>query len=341
MKKIITSLALTLLILASSNLPALSYYFATDVETQVLSLDDKNVELVVTRHDDKNETEVFPVGTILKGKFFEYSFRKHFIRDEYIKVHLYQAKLPNGTLVPIDNDIKIRPRVIVNGAHSLQLAGAALGTALKITVAVWSVGFPTGRGIKAVTDAAFAVYNTPTEESKWKQGTKGFIKGALFPLPELVMKGEHLPIHDESYIWIQDAKKHKKNLTAFVVKRKNIYLEKDKYYDAKGKAAPDFTQYLRPKDMAKYQEQLAKKGVSAKIKHKEKIIEIKENVVEQHEVETEAVTPEEISEAMELKEEVEHAESARIQEQELTIKPHKHVWQRSWRKPKVKFEEAR
>lgn len=341
MKKILLNLALVLLIFASSNIKASAYYFATDIETQVLSLDDEKCELIVLSHDDDKEEEVFPIGTILRGKFFEYKFKRRLMRDEYVKLHFYEAKLPDGTVQKIDNDLKVKPRVLVSSKHNIQLVGAAIGTALKVTIAVWSVGFPVGRGVKAITDAAYGVYNTPIKESRWKQGTKGFIKGALFPLPELLLKGEEIALHDESYLWIQDAKEDEKKLTAFVVKRKNIYLTRGKYYDEKGIEGPDFVQYLNDKDMRKYQEKLAKKGVKAeikdKVKKKEKVIEVKENLVNKPKR-----TGRRASKTAESKEEFENqfAKAARIKEQALTIKPHTHIWQRSWRKPKVTFERA-
>ena len=71
----------------------------------------------MTRLDNEKEKEVFPVGTILKGNFFEYAFNKHFLRDEYIKIHLYEAELADGTVQKIDNNIKVRPRVFINTRH--------------------------------------------------------------------------------------------------------------------------------------------------------------------------------------------------------------------------------
>jgi hypothetical protein len=337
MKKIIPTLALTLLILISSNISASAHYFATDVEAQVLTLTEKGCELIVTELDNENRPEVYPVGTILRARFFEYNFKRRLMKDEFVKLHFYEAKLPDGSIEKMDNDIKVRPRVLVSSKHNIQLVGAAIGAALKVTVAVWSVGFPTGRGIKAITDAAYGVYNTPIKESRWKQGTKGFVKGILFPLPEIFMKGEEVALHDESFVWIQDADEDEKKLTAFVVKRKNIYLSRDKYYAEKGVDSPDWTQYLRDKNMRKYQEQLAKKGVSAKIK-KPKIIEVKENVV--NETNLEKVTPEELSEAQEILEEVELVQDTKVKEQALTIKPQAHDFQRSWRKTKIEFQQV-
>ena len=333
------------LILLTSNLTAKAYFFATDLETQVVNLDDKNIELIVTDKDDKKETEAFPIGTILKGKVFEYRFNKHFLRDEYVKVHLYEAVLPNGQVTEIDNDIKIKPRVLASGKHGVALIGAGIATALKVTVAVWSVGFPTGRGIKAVSDSAFAVYNTPEKESKLKQGTKGFVKGLLFPLPELVLKGEKLPIHDESYIWIQDAKEDEKKLSAFVVKKKNIYLSQDKYYDELDKDAPDFTAFLRPKDKMKYLKKQYKKSVRAKIKAQEKVedekkkqpivIEVREDMAS----DIEEVSPQELKSAQEVLEEMafEEAKESKVQELSAEKQKHIHFWQ-SAPSPQVIFD---
>ena len=333
------------LIFLTSNLTAKAYFFATDLETQVLKLDNENVELVVTDLDDKKEEEAFPIGTILKGKVFEYRFNKHFLRDEYVKVHLYEAHLPNGQVTEIDNDIKIKPRVMASGKHGVALLGAGIATALKVTVAVWSVGFPTGRGIKAVSDSAFAVYNTPEKESRLKQGTKGFVKGLLFPLPELVLKGEKLPIHDESYIWIQDAKEDEKKLSAFVVKKKNIYLSQDKYYEDVGKDAPDFTAFLKPKDKIKYLKKY-KKSVRAKIKAHEKaeddkkkqpiVIEVREDMAS----DVEEVSPQELNAAQDVLEEMALQEAKENKVQELSAQKEKHIhfWQRT-NSPQVIFDE--
>jgi hypothetical protein len=133
---------------------------------------------------------------------------------------------------------------LFSAKHSGAAIGAITGLVLKVTVAIWSVGFPVGRGAKAINDAAFGVYNTPEMESKWKQGAKGFTKGILFPLPELFLKGEELPIHKDSFVWIQDAKEHKKNLTAFIIKRKNLFLDNDKYYEYTGETEINFNHLL-------------------------------------------------------------------------------------------------
>lgn len=229
MKKILLSLFVFILSLGNCQ----AYYFATDVETQVTKLTAKDIELIVTRVDDTDENEVYPVGTKLYASIFASSPKKHFVRDEYIKIHVSKAVLPNGTSETVDKDIKIRPRVFFSLQNSLAATGGVTGLVLGITIDFLTIALPVVRGGKAVIDSSFAVYNTPRCESKIDQGVKGFVKGALFPLPELIFKGEELPIHDESYLWIQDAKADKKNLTAFLIKRKNIFLTKKKYEEAK------------------------------------------------------------------------------------------------------------
>ena len=325
MKKHIKYLTLVILILLSNNIFAQAYYFATDIETKVISLDEDGCELVVLQHDDKDNEEVFPIDTILKGKFYEYNFRRHFMRDEYVKLHFYEAVLPNGTVQKIDNDIKVRPRVIFNSKHNIQLLGAAASTVLKATIAVWSVGFPVGRGVKAVTDAAYGVYNTPAKENKWAEGLEGFVLGALFPLPEIILKGEEVPLHDESYLWIQDANEEQKKLTAFVIKRKNIFLSKGKYYADVGKEMPNYSKYLKEKDMFKYQKKLARKSVQFKQ------MDIDENLVQELEL-----SKDEITEVQDLSTEMEVEETQReAQDHSTESHTHTHNWQRSWRKPKV------
>lgn len=234
---------LTLIIFTSGFLKPLdasAYYFATDIETKILSLSDEKIVVEVTQHDNRSEEEVFPIGTKMFGDIFAHKGRRHFLRDEYVKFHLYKAELPNGETQELDHEIKLRPRVLFNGQHVGDGIVAATALVLKVTVAVWSVGFPVGRGGKAIWDAGAAAFNTPTEESKWAHGAKGFVKGIFFPLPELFLKGEKLAVHEESYIWIQDAKQKKKKLSAFLIKRKNQYSKKDAYYEATGKVKPEF-----------------------------------------------------------------------------------------------------
>ncbi len=326
MKKNPLLIFLVSLFLLSSINSANAYFFATDIETQVSHLDENGLELIVTDIDDDNEKEVFPIGTKLKGEFYHYEFRRHFLQDENLRVNITKAELPDGTTQELDNYIKIKPRVMVSANHSVNLAAAAVATALKVTVAVWSVGFPVGRGAKAVADAAFAVYNTPKKESRWKQGVKGFGKGIIFPVYELVAKGEELPIHDQSYIWIQDAQEDKKKLSAFVVKRKNIFLTREKYYDDIGKEVPDYTAYLDAKDMEKYNSKIAKKAVKARLKGDDL----------EREMEDEFDTSLNLSEEK-VKQAIKAYGSENDSDFSRKDQKHLHVWQK-YKKPEVKFE---
>ena len=149
---------------------------------------------------------------------------------------------------------------------------------------------------------------------------------------------------------IQDADAHEKDLTAFVVKRKNIYLSRDKYYADKGTAAPDFTRYLSDKNMRKYQEKLAKKGVSAKINKKDVKAE-KENLVMKKPSEKRRLgrnrtrRHRQLSKKPEAKKALLASSSNKTEtykQQELKEdKPHEHIWSRTWRKrPKVRFQRA-
>jgi hypothetical protein len=67
----------------------------------------------------------------------------------------------------------------------------------------------------------YEIYDTPKGHSKFKHGAKGFVRGALFPLPDLVMKGQKLPLHEGSTIEIFDDGDSDKQLTAKLVKRLN------------------------------------------------------------------------------------------------------------------------
>ena len=257
--------------------PIQAYYFATDVETEVTQLDSNHIEFTILRHDDEDDEEVYPIGTKLYGSLFEYRERKRALRDEFIRVHIDKATLPNGGTETVNKDIKLRPRVFMSAQYAVAGIGSAAAITMKFAIDFLAVGFPAGRGSKALTDMAFAIYNTPKFESKWKEGSKGFVKGIFSPLTELVIKGDELPVHIGSHVWIQDAQEHKKNLTAFLIKRKNLFLTNEKYYSHFGGEPITFGHLLSDKDKAKQAkkdkkkaEKLAKKRSKAVRKREKK-----------------------------------------------------------------------
>ncbi|NQY80770.1 MAG: hypothetical protein HRT47_10700 [Candidatus Caenarcaniphilales bacterium] len=228
---------LILLVITSQAVQA--YYFATDIETKVIHFKDNDLVLEVIDHDDKKEKEVFPIGTKLVATICDYKPRRHFMRDEYLKLQFEKAILPDGKEQSIHQKLKLRPRVALNTHRTGSKFVGTLGLVFNLTLEpAIAIALPVARGGKAIIDSMFAVYNTPEKENKWKQGTKGFFTGLLFPLREIIFKGEELALHDESYIWIQDAKKHKEQVTGFIIKKKNIYLSRKKYYESKHKATP-------------------------------------------------------------------------------------------------------
>ena len=165
------------------------------------------------------------------------------MRDEYVKLQFEKAIMPDGNEQKVEQKLKLRPRVAFNTQRTGSKVVGTLGLIFNLTLEpAIAIALPVARGGKAVIDSIFAVYNTPEKESKCAQGTKGFFTGLLFPLRELIFKGEQLALHDESYIWIQDAKEHKEQVTGFVIKKKNIYLSREKYYESKNQDTPSFEQ---------------------------------------------------------------------------------------------------
>jgi len=210
-------LIFTFLIFFSINNFTCAKTFTNDHQVKVINLDDKKIELLVTKTED--DIEGFPEATKLYGTINKHTDRKHFMRDEYLLVDLYQAKLSDGSSEALNQQIKIQPRKWLSNKNYGTALIATTGTVLGLTLDVLTIGFPVARGGKALWESGFSVYNTPKDKSKLKAGTLGFIKGALFPLPELILKGETLNLHQGSSLKIHDSETNKN--TAVLIKRLN------------------------------------------------------------------------------------------------------------------------
>jgi hypothetical protein len=194
--------------------------FSVDHYAEVIALTDDSIQLKVTKLGDDDEN-IFPVDTILTGSITGHLPRKHFLRDEKFKVKLNTASFPSGQTEEINYRLKIKPRIFLCYRQLGNLGWATAGGVLALTVDAVTLGLPISRGGRALWEMGYQIYDTPEGGSKIKQGAKGFVKGALFPIPELVMKGEELPLHVGSTIEIFDDKDRDHQLTARLIKHLN------------------------------------------------------------------------------------------------------------------------
>jgi len=217
MKKILLALVLLLVSIQNSS----AYYFATDSKAEVTQFDGIRIGLKVYELDNEEAEGNYPIGTTLTGEVMDHRDRKHFLRDEITKVKITQATLPNGVTETVNQDLVIRPRTFVNFRNAGNTAIITTGGVLGITLDFLTIGLPVVRGGRALWEAGFEIYDTPPSRSKVKAGLKGFIKGALFPLPELILKGDALPLVTGSHLTILDADTDESKFTAVLISRKN------------------------------------------------------------------------------------------------------------------------
>ncbi len=158
------------------------------------------IDLEVTGSDDE---DAYPAGTVLHGKFTEHREKRRISRSEIVKVEISTATLPNGSIEKVGEIIKIIPR---SKHRNMRWAGnaafAATGLTLAITTDMFTLGLPIGRGGLAAWNAVLDA--SETDGSKLKAGAKGFVKGALMPLPWLIGRGRDLNLTQGSIIEIDD-----------------------------------------------------------------------------------------------------------------------------------------
>lgn len=213
---------LFLVLALAVTLPSYAHSFRSKSDAEITKYTDKEVIFKITRQRKINE-ESFPVGTLIHGNIVEHKPNRRVYRDESLKLVLDKATLPNGTVVPFEQNLKIRPRKLLNP----QMAGigviAATGGVLGITISFLTIGMPIVRGGLAVWDAGYEIYDKPIGGSAWKAGTKGFLDGALFPLPQLFLKARKLGMEDGTKVVVYPAKEGK---TVYIsVPRKNTRIE--------------------------------------------------------------------------------------------------------------------
>ena len=202
----------TLIVLSSSK--TFAYDFAGQLDMQVVDVQGhelgQGISFKLREHyelEDKTEDslELFPVGTIFKASFVEHRDVRRMSRNEIVKAKIYEADLPNGSSVSMNQVIKIQKAYkhrysLMGGRAALRLAGYIVG----LTVDVVTLGLPIARGGMGLWEAGHAVHSAEAEESKLKEGAKGFAKGALYPLPQLVLKGKELNVSEGDMVYLRE-----------------------------------------------------------------------------------------------------------------------------------------
>ena len=195
MKRILLALVLSFNLLAVQARP-----FDERLHLEVLNYDGKTLSMKVTEGDDD-----LPKSTVLYAKVFEHKPNRRFMRSEYIKADLTEAVFPNGTSKNLNRKLKVRTkrfggrRAIGNGV--IGTTGLVLG----ITIDFLAVGLPVARGGLALWNAGYNIHEKDEDQSAIKEGAKGFIKGALFPLPQLVLKSKRLNLKPGSEVVLLSA----------------------------------------------------------------------------------------------------------------------------------------
>jgi hypothetical protein len=200
--------------------PVFSAEFSVDHFAEIVSVSDSQIVLKVTELEEQSSS-AFPVGTVLTGSVSQHLNPKHFMRDEKIKLNLHTAQYPSGQTEAISYRMMLKPRTFINTRQFGNMAFGTTGVVLSLTTDMLTLGLPISRGGRALWEMGYEIYDTPKGHSKFKHGAKGFVRGALFPIPDLVMKGQKLPLHEGSTIEIFDDADSDKQLTAKLIKRLN------------------------------------------------------------------------------------------------------------------------
>lgn len=197
-----------LLILVNSAYAA--HDFSADLKTEVQSFNEKQLRMKVVKVSDSEDKECFPQGTVFIGDVTGHKPNRRLMRDEVYYVKLHTAVLPNGSQESIDQELKVKPRKFLSTRNAGTAAIVTTGGILGLTIDFLTIGLPVARGGKALWEACWEVSETPEDKSKLKAGSIGFVRGALFPLPEIFLKADTLPIEAGNQIKLYDAKPGKR-----------------------------------------------------------------------------------------------------------------------------------
>ncbi len=183
---------ISLILILSLGLSA-SAYTLSHSKNQIVSVGSHQIgsEIAFEVLGSEDNPEAYPKGTVIRAVLIEHRDARRLSRSEVFKAELKSATLPNGSTEELNGIIKIVPR---SEHRNLRWAGnsvfAATGLVLGLTVDLLTLGLPVGRGGMAAWNAAIEA--DEAQESKLKAGAKGFVKGALMPLPWIVLKGPEL-----------------------------------------------------------------------------------------------------------------------------------------------------
>ena len=201
--------------------PALAYDFTSDYKSKVISVSDTKIQLEITEAEEAEEGTPFPVGSILHLSIKEKVAKKRPTRDARYMTMLDSVSLPSGEVVSQNREFNLKPRKFLNVRNTGSTLIAAAGLTLTIVIDGLTVGLPVARGGKALWDMGYEIYDTPKSQSKIKNGAKGFVLGALFPIPQLFIRGRSLDIHEGSTIFISETDDADKPVYGFLVRRLN------------------------------------------------------------------------------------------------------------------------
>lgn len=206
-----------------SELEKLACRFCGAYETKALNFAKDNIELEVVKVSDLEKYPAsFPVSTKLYGSLCEHRDARRISRDEIRKFHLTKAVLPSGKVESLDKFIKVRTvRKTETAYWATNSAFLVTGGVLALTADAITMALPIGRGGIALWGFGHYAYEARKGESRLREGAKGFVKGALMPIPFLVLKGDPLYIHPGSVIVL-----HGNKINASLIKKYNdIQLE--------------------------------------------------------------------------------------------------------------------
>lgn len=174
--------------------------FDERLHLQVLNYDGKTLAMKVTEGDDD-----LPNSTVVYAKVFEHKPNRRFMRSEYIKADLTEAVFPNGTSRKLNRKLKVRTQRF-GGKRAI--GNGVIGTTalvLGLTIDMLTIGLPVARGGLALWNAGYNIHEKEADESALKEGAKGFVTGALFPLPQIFLKSKRLDLEPGSEVVLLSA----------------------------------------------------------------------------------------------------------------------------------------
>ncbi len=189
------------------------YSFSTEMQTEVIKYDGKEIELKVTKVDRKDEAEYGP-GTILYGNVKSRREAQRLFKDELIYVHVHAAKV-GGYYKSQDLRLKLKPRGFFAPRFTGNRIISAASLPLSLAIDGVSVGLPASRGGLAIWGAISEMHERDSNTSRLRAGSIGFVKGAFYPLDRIFLKGKAMDIKLGDRITI-DKEKDGKNIDALL-----------------------------------------------------------------------------------------------------------------------------